>query len=326
MPSIRKTIIFAFAAALAVVVVVYFKHRPKSPAPRQTVNSLDEIGVLPPLYDGWLAHVQAEIVDAEDAPPFGDGGCYFLTVLPIRLVPGKSGVLLNGKEIGTGELIDLIRNGPDPHSPILIRTSASTSLAEIESVAKALINAGFGDHVHPVLNGPRVDNVFSVKLGGRFLRVVTNSFQKVASLREVGALPKNYDGWLAHVEAELLAAGEDRPEDPLYPPGGPIRTPFIVDVSANGSIFLNNTARTLPELIAVTKLSFEGQTEPDPIAFRAADDARFNVVNAVALALVEAGFGDQLRPVLDGEKFVRVYSIKLGGQFMRVKVVESEPR
>ena len=282
------------------------------------MNSLYEIGALPAHYDGWLAHVQAEIVAADDAPPFGDGGCYFLTVLPISLVPGKTGVLLNGREISTGELIDVIKS--EPHSPILIRTASSTSLAEIEPVAKALIDAGFGDHVHPVLNGPRVDNVFSVKLAGRFLRVFTNSFQKVASLEEIGVLPKGYDGWLAHVEAEVLADGDERPEDPLYPPGGPMRTPFIVDVSSDGLIFLNNTVRALPELIAVTKLSFEGQSEPDPIAFRAADDARIEAVSAIALALVEAGFGDQLRTVLDGEKFARVYSIKLGERFMRVRL------
>ena len=149
--------------------------------------------------------------------------------------------------------------------------------------------------------------------------------ERISSLREVGALPKDYDGWLAHVEAELLAVGEERPPDPLFPPGGPIRTPFIVDVLADGSISLNNTARTLPELVAVTKLSFDGQSEPDPIAFRIAIDARIGPVETVAAAIVAAGFGDTLRPLLFGDEFARVYSIKLGGRFLRVVVNEVEP-
>ena len=40
--------------------------------------------------------------------------------------------------------------------------------------------------------------------------------ERVASLHEVGALPKGYDGWLAHVEAELLAVGEEPPPDPMF--------------------------------------------------------------------------------------------------------------
>ena len=69
MPSIRRTIIFAFAAALAVVGFVYFTHRPKPPAPRQTVKTLHELGILPKGYDGWLAHVEAELLaEGEERP------------------------------------------------------------------------------------------------------------------------------------------------------------------------------------------------------------------------------------------------------------------
>ncbi len=143
--------------------------------------------------------------------------------------------------------------------------------------------------------------------------------QIVASLHEIGALPKGYDGWLAHVEAELLAEGEERPPDPLDPPGI-VRTPLIVDIDASGRVFLNNSEHSLAELIRILKLVCEGQTEPDPITFRAAEDARIEKVESVAREIVAAGFGGNTRPHLEGGKFAVIYSLKLGGRFMRVTV------
>ena len=148
--------------------------------------------------------------------------------------------------------------------------------------------------------------------------------QTVKSLHEPGILPKGYDGWLAHVEAELLAEGEERPEDPLYP-SGIIRAPIIVDIVSNGPIFLNASEMSLPELIRIFNITFEGQSELDPIDFRIALDARISSVEPVAAAVVAAGLGDRIRPWLYGDEFARVYSIKLGGRFVRASFIESPP-
>ena len=149
--------------------------------------------------------------------------------------------------------------------------------------------------------------------------------ERVASLHEIGALPKGYDGWLAHVEAELLAEGEEPPPDPMFPQDDVLRCPpIIVDISAQGGVSLNATAMKSEELVVILKRAFDGQTEPDPIYFRIAMDAQIAGVESVAQAIVAAGFGDILRPMLFGDEFPRVYSIKLGGRFLRV-IVERDP-
>lgn len=144
--------------------------------------------------------------------------------------------------------------------------------------------------------------------------------ERVASLHEIGALPKDYDGWLAHVEAELLAEGEERPPDPLFPDTAQLKSAIIVDVNAKGEIFLNARAMKSEALIDILKRVFDGVTEPDPITFRVAMDARIAEVETVAQAIVAAGYGEALRPILFGDEFSRVYSIKLGERFMRVVV------
>ncbi len=150
--------------------------------------------------------------------------------------------------------------------------------------------------------------------------------QIVASLHEIGALPKDYDGWLAHVEAELLAEGEEPPPDPMFPQDDLLRCPpVIVDISVQGDVSLNASTMKPEQLVDILKRVYDGQTEPDPIYFRIAMDARIAAVEPVAQAIVAAGFGDILRPMLFGDEFARVYSIKLGGRFLRVIVETKEP-
>ena len=153
--------------------------------------------------------------------------------------------------------------------------------------------------------------------------------QIVASLHEIGALPKDYDGWLAHVEAELLAEGEEPPPDPLFPPDDVLRCPPIVDISAQGGVFLNATAMKSEELVVILKRAFEGQTELSPILFRVPFDVPLSSIEPVARAIVDAGFGDLLSPIVEGGEALgdisRVYSIKLGGQFLRVIGETKEP-
>jgi hypothetical protein len=321
--AMRNRILVVSLLAVVAGVVCYFAFR------RQVVSSLHEIGALPKGYDGWLAHVEAKISTSPEEVE-GDGtSCYFCFAIDVDWDEVRRTAVLNEKVMSNSELVEIL--GPTRGSAILLRMPMSSKHSDVEGMAKSLVDAGLGDHLFPVLEGDTLKSVHSVKLGGKFLRAVVFDKprepirRRVASLHEISALPKGYDGWLAHVEAELLEVGEERPLDPLYPPGV-IRTPFIVDVSADSSISLNNTARTLPELVALTKLSFEGQPEPDPIDFRTAIDARIASVEPVAAAIVAAGFGENSRPILFGGKFARVYSIKLGGRFMRVRVVESEPR
>lgn len=153
--------------------------------------------------------------------------------------------------------------------------------------------------------------------------------QIVASLHEIGALPKGYDGWLAHVEAELLTEGEKCPPDPLFPQDDIIRCPPIVDISAQGGVFLNATPMKSEELVVILKRLFEGQTELSPILFRVPLDAPLSSVEPVARAIVDAGFGDQLSPIFEGGEALgdlsRVYSLRLGGRFVRVCAPEPHP-
>lgn len=147
--------------------------------------------------------------------------------------------------------------------------------------------------------------------------------ERVASLHEIGALPKGYDGWLAHVEAELLAEGEEPPPDPLFPQDDILRCPpIIVDISAQGGVSLNATAMKSEKIVVILRRVFEGQTELSPVWFRVSLNAPLSSVEPVARAIVDAGFGDHLSPIVgDGEALgdlSRVYSIKLGGRFLRV--------
>jgi hypothetical protein len=320
--AMRNRIRFVSLLAVVVGVVCYFAFR------RQVVSSLHEIGALPKGYDGWLAHVEAKISTSPEKVN-GDGtSCYFCFAIDVDWDDVRRTAVVHEKAMSNSGLVAFL--GSARGSAILLRMTMSSKHSDVEGLAKSLVDAGHGEHLFPVLEGESLKNVHSVKLGGKFLRAVVfdkprePTRRRVATLHEIGALPKGYDGWLAHVQAELLAVGEERPPDPKYPPGGPIRTPFIVDVLADGSISLNNTARTLPELVAVTKLSFDGQSDPDPIDFRIAIDARIASVEPVATAIVAAGFGDSLRPLLYGSEFARVYSIKLGGRFLRVVVNEVE--
>ena len=319
--SVRNRILILSLITVVTGVVCYFAFR------RQVVSSLHEIGALPKGYDGWLAHVEAKISESPEEVEGDGSSCYFCFLIEVDWDEARSSAMLNDKAMSNFELAAAL--GPQRGSAILLRMPLSAKHRDVDSLAKALVDAGLGDHVYPALEGEQFKRIHSVKLGGRFLRAIV--FDKprepirrhVASLHEIGALPKGYDGWLAHVEAELLAAGEERPEDPLYPPGL-IRTPIIVDLNASGRILLNNTEFSLPGLISILKRTFEGQSEPDPITFRAADDVRVEAVDTVAREFVAAGFGGNTRPHLEGKKFSRVYSLKLGGRFMRVTVSGAE--
>lgn len=142
--------------------------------------------------------------------------------------------------------------------------------------------------------------------------------QTVKSLHELGILPKGYDGWLAHVEAELLAEGEERPPDLRYP-GDP---PIVIDIGIRGDLFLNATSMTKESLVSILKRALDGQPEISSIVFRAALDAPMAAIEPVARAIVDAGFGSHLSPTTEGGEalgdFSRVYSIKLGGRFIRL--------
>ena len=328
MLSVPKTFLIALLATAAVVGIIagneHFKNRLVPPPPRQTVESLHGLGIFSNDYDGWLAHVEAEIAPANPAP-FGDGSsCYLCFPVSVDIHAGEPESFVNGVKMSGADLVALIKIKAEPGCAILIRSPMSSSVSQMESVAKSLVDAGFGDRVHPVLVGNHFSRVYSLKLAGRFLRVVVNERPRVASLHQVNALPSDYDGWLAHVEAELQAEGDEPPPDPAFPPGI-IRTPFIVDIDESGAVFVSATAFDLPKFVALLKRVFDGQTEPDPILFRAALSTPIVDVEKVASAIVAAGFGGNTRPILDGEKFERVYSIKLGGRFMRVAVYGSRP-
>jgi hypothetical protein len=181
MPSIRKTIVFAFTAALAVVSLVYFAYRPKPPNPRQTVKTLHELGILRKGYDGWLAHVEAELLaigetrPANPLLPLDDSRLRSATIVRVT---AKGDVSLNTKAMTSDAFVAVLKRaseGQTDLAPLLFEIPLEAPLSAVEPIARAINDGGFGAHQLLKIVGGEVllehSGVYSIKLGGRFIRL-----------------------------------------------------------------------------------------------------------------------------------------------------------